>query len=72
MPVGRPSQNVPLVTCWQVDRRRAVAHIAKHLQANDGNVLATAKLLRVSRRTLTRWIREEPVLRSIQLKSRDN
>jgi hypothetical protein len=57
------SGNPGLVATWQINRPRAVAFIAKMLREADGNVTRAASALKVTRRSLHRWMQEEPSLR---------
>ncbi len=62
---GRPTQNPALVTCWRVDRDRAVRFIARALRRSGGSITRAADLTHVTRRTLTRWIKSSRELRQV-------
>lgn len=62
---GRPTQNPALVTCWRVDRARAVRFVSRALRRCGGSITRAADLTHVTRRTLTRWIRSSRELRAV-------
>jgi ActR/RegA family two-component response regulator len=57
--VVNTSGNPGLVAMWQIDRTRAINHIIGVLKQTKGDIQLAAKALKVNRRSLHRWIREE-------------
>ena len=56
------SGNPILVALWQADRPTAILQICEAMRAHSGNAQKAAEALGVHRRTLYRWMQEEPAI----------